>query len=177
MPNTALIDADHNVVNVIVLDDGAEWSAPEGLSAVSDPSGLVSIGWTYDGANFVAPPVPEPTAAEQILTGYSALTTAGLSITSTGSPSISATYAVDEKSQANLSGIAATIGFLGEFPGGGSSFVYPDISSNPIVFSSVADFRKFYSAYVSFVLQISQALAIKQAGGEIDWPSGSVAIS
>lgn len=39
----------------------------EGAYGVKVPEGLgVGIGWTYDGTNFIAPPVPEPTHEELV---------------------------------------------------------------------------------------------------------------
>lgn len=44
------------VVNVILLEDGVEWSPPEGQEIA--PSSDGSIGDTWDGEKFVAPPMP-----------------------------------------------------------------------------------------------------------------------
>lgn len=51
------------VTNTIVWDGNTEtWSPPEGVIAVLiPPDKPVSIGWSYDGTNFIA---PIPTTAE-----------------------------------------------------------------------------------------------------------------
>ena len=47
------------VTNVTLWDGTTEWSPPEGSIAVACPD-EVGPGWTYDGTNFTAPPIPEP---------------------------------------------------------------------------------------------------------------------
>ena len=47
------------VTNVTLWDGTTEWSPPEGSIAVACPD-EVGPGWTYDGTNFIAPPLPEP---------------------------------------------------------------------------------------------------------------------
>jgi hypothetical protein len=47
------------VVNVIVLEDGADWSAPAGTELAPQHDG--SMGDTWDGTQFVKPVVEDPT--------------------------------------------------------------------------------------------------------------------
>ena len=49
----------NKVINVTLWDGVTEWSPPEGTIAVSC-SDEVGPEWTYDGTNFIAPPIPEP---------------------------------------------------------------------------------------------------------------------
>ena len=56
----ALIDADGLVVNVIVWDGNAEYTAPDGLTLVQIPDDQpCGTGWTYDVTNWIAPPPVE----------------------------------------------------------------------------------------------------------------------
>ena len=56
----ALVDADGLVVNVIVWDGETEYTAPDGLTVVAVPDGVGGgPDWTYDGTNWVAPPVED----------------------------------------------------------------------------------------------------------------------
>ena len=45
------------VENVIVIEDGVEWSAPHGFEIAPNNTG--NIGDTWDGEKFVSPIVPE----------------------------------------------------------------------------------------------------------------------
>ena len=53
----AIVNSEGIVVNVIDLKDGAEWSPPEGFAIVE--ADKAEIGWLHDGADFIAPVVPE----------------------------------------------------------------------------------------------------------------------
>jgi len=56
----ALINADGLVVNAIVWDGQTDYTAPDGLAVVAIPDGVgAGPGWTYDGANWIAPPPEE----------------------------------------------------------------------------------------------------------------------
>lgn len=101
----------------------------------------------------------------------------GIAITSTGTPAINGTYALDAGTQADMANIAATCAFTGGFPGGGASFAYPDITGAPKTFPSVAALKAFYIAYSTLVLQMQQTEATLTAGGQAAWPSQSVAIA
>lgn len=55
----AVIDANGNIVNIVDVEIGAEWSPPEGHTLVQ--SDTACIGWTYANGSFVAPALPAPT--------------------------------------------------------------------------------------------------------------------
>ena len=56
----ALVDSDGLVVNAIVWDGETEYNAPGGLTVVAVPDGVgAGPGWTYDGTNWIAPPVED----------------------------------------------------------------------------------------------------------------------
>lgn len=57
MSHKCLLDsATKVVVNVIELEDGANWSPPEGFELAPQHDG--NIGDTWDGTKFVPPPPP-----------------------------------------------------------------------------------------------------------------------
>jgi len=58
----ALVDPSGAIVNVVVLDDEAQWTPPEGLSVVRDDSNVAAIGGTYIDGQFTKPPQPDPDA-------------------------------------------------------------------------------------------------------------------
>lgn len=60
--NYALIEAGV-VTNVIVWDGKAGWAPPSGAQAVAVPAGThVSLGFRYEGGEFLAPPTAAPVA-------------------------------------------------------------------------------------------------------------------
>jgi len=68
MAHKCLLDsATKVVVNVIELEDGAVWTAPEGTELAPQHNG--GIGDTWDGAQFVKPPAPVDDTVQPISTG------------------------------------------------------------------------------------------------------------
>lgn len=48
------------------------WAPPDGTTAISLPENSeAGIGWSYDGSQFIAPPVPQPSPAEIVSTNTS----------------------------------------------------------------------------------------------------------
>ena len=74
MSNYAIIDSSGNVVNVVDLEEGAEWSPPEGHTSVQ--SDIASIGWTYVNGTFTAPQTPTPNPLPVFLASVQAALTA-----------------------------------------------------------------------------------------------------
>lgn len=78
MAQKCLLDsATKVVVNVIELENNAEWIAPEGMELAPQHDG--GIGDTWDGTMFIKPPIPEsePEPAltkEQLMAELAALT-------------------------------------------------------------------------------------------------------
>jgi hypothetical protein len=56
----AVMDGDGNVVNVILLDDSAEYDPGEGLSLVTEGVETVGPGWHQTEDGFEPEPEPEP---------------------------------------------------------------------------------------------------------------------
>jgi len=107
-----------------------------------------------------------PTPQQQ----YDTAIAAGLQITSTGSPSISATYALDKVTLDQIRALAVDCGAGLGFPGGGSTFAYPDATGAPKVFTE-AQIKAVYSAVRDHLYQLGLALA-----GQGSWPTDSVTI-
>jgi hypothetical protein len=56
----ALVDADGLVVNAIVWDGETDYTPADGLTVVAIPDEIsAGLGWTYDGTNWIAPPVED----------------------------------------------------------------------------------------------------------------------
>lgn len=67
--NYAIVNTANNIVeNIIVLEEGANWTPPDGFICIP-LQGIFGIGDTWDGANFVRAPeppqLPEPEVGEQ----------------------------------------------------------------------------------------------------------------
>lgn len=61
---TALVNADGDVVNVIVIDPATDWEPPEGHRPYQlEPDSLVGPGWVLEGDTFTPPPAPDPVPA------------------------------------------------------------------------------------------------------------------
>jgi hypothetical protein len=58
--HAALVDPSGLIVNVIVLDEGADYVPPEGLTLVLDSTEGAEPGGSWDGTTFSAPPPPPP---------------------------------------------------------------------------------------------------------------------
>ncbi len=60
----AVVEADGNVDNVILIEDGADWTLPEGTSLV-DADHDAEPGGKYEGGSFVRAVAPQP-ATDQV---------------------------------------------------------------------------------------------------------------
>jgi hypothetical protein len=54
----AIVNQNKEVENVVVLEEGSNWTPPVGFLLVP-LSGSAGIGWTWDGTKFIAPPKEE----------------------------------------------------------------------------------------------------------------------
>lgn len=95
---SALVDASGFVLSVIMRDDAVPWDeAPVGITVVDIPSDSpVGPRWTYDGADFTAPPddavVPDESAAPNPQT--TALPLSGTSGVCTGDLDAARTFTI-----------------------------------------------------------------------------------
>lgn len=58
--DAALVDANGLIVNVILLDEGVDYTPAEGLTLVFDPSNEAEPGGSWDGQAFHPKPAPPP---------------------------------------------------------------------------------------------------------------------
>jgi hypothetical protein len=99
---------------------------------------------------------------------------AGLTITSTGTPSLNGTYGVGATEQANITAIASGLN-AGKVPDGGSTFEYLDATGTPHSFTS-ADFINFASAVMNYVYETDLIAAELAAGESESWPAATATI-
>ena len=111
-------------LQVLTMSDGSAPAVPAGMTDVSAFSGQCEIGASIAGTTctYVA---PTPTLAQQ---AQAALASCALSVTSSGTPTLSANYPCDSTSQAKIAAVVTAITATGAFPGGAS--VYPMKDTN-----------------------------------------------
>lgn len=148
--------------------NGISWDTANGVF-------VSTTGWNptqlAEGEAVLAAHNPNAQTPQQIFASNAA-TGITVGANATGVPQ--ATFALDMATQTDLVGTASIIAFTGAFPGGASTFTYPDITSTPQTFPSVAAFKSFMVGYTTLVLQMKQALATSAAGGVPAWPSQTV---
>lgn len=110
---------------------------------------------------------PETTAQKA-----TALLAAGLTITSTGAPALNATYACDALSQADIVAIETSLNAGKGFPGGATTFNYPDVTGSMHAFTET-DFSDFAAAVRDFVYACKSVAA----GASATLPSAAATIS
>jgi hypothetical protein len=122
-------------------------TAPKGATVVpvNPTSGLGSL---WDGKAWVYP-VPLSALIEQKLL-------AGLQITSTGTPALSARYSLDELTLAQIGSVARDAAAGLGLPEESASFTYPDLAGAPHDFSASA-IQALYKAMRDFVSRVSRA--------------------
>lgn len=80
---------------------------------------------------------------------------AGISLTSTGTPALNGTYAIDPASQANINAIITYVLLNSTFPGGGTTLPWYDISGDAHLFPSIEAFQAFATAAANFIAMLS----------------------
>ncbi|MDB5777622.1 MAG: hypothetical protein JWP38_3755 [Herbaspirillum sp.] len=97
---------------------------------------------------------PQPTAAQVRAAAAQAALTAGLAVTSTGTPAISGTYPLDALTQQEITSVIVFIQINGDFPGGTSTYPWDDISGTPRNFPNIAVFDEWATAIANYVAAI-----------------------
>jgi len=129
----------------------------------------VAAGNTPDAA-------PAPTLAQQSATMLATKMIAGIVLTSTSTPALNGTYALDDVSQGQIYQIGLYANQFGVFPSGGSTLEYPDASGTPHNFT-VVEFVAFLKAVSALVSALTTQSGIMAHGGTPSWPSQSVTIA
>jgi hypothetical protein len=83
---------------------------------------------------------------------------AGLAITSTATPSLSATYAVDNAAQAHIQAEIISILLNGSFADGSASVAWPDTAGVIHSFAGVAAFKDFAAAVSAYVAALFKVI-------------------
>jgi hypothetical protein len=102
---------------------------------------------------------------------YGAKLAAGLPITSAGSAGIDGTYQIEPAATAGYGTILAQIANGGGLPGGGSTFLLPDINGVFKTFT-LQNFTDFVSAVQTYIQNLSSSV-----GPNSGWPTTPVALA
>jgi hypothetical protein len=127
--------------------------------------------WTF--ADPTPPPSTDPAdlAAAELATRIAA----GITITSTGTPALNGTYALDAISTAQIYQIGLFASQFGVFPSGATTQAYPDASGVPRMFS-IDQFVAFLRAVAPLVSALTTQAAIMAHGGPPTWPTQAATI-
>jgi hypothetical protein len=123
-----------------------------------------------------APAPPAPTLAQQAAAALATNTAAGIVLTSTGTPALNGTYALDAVSQAQVFQIGLYANQFGAFPSGAGTQAYPDAGAVPHTFGVTA-FVAFLKAVAALVSAQNTQAAIMAQGGSPSWPSNLATIA
>jgi hypothetical protein len=131
---------------MVLVDVTAVSPAPQPGWAATETAGV----WT-----FAAPIMPVLTPSQLAAAAVSA----GVAITSTSTPALNATYAVDPLSQGRIASISTYILVNGNFPGASASYPWLDMSGAPHVFPSTAAFQAFATSVANYIALLDFILA------------------
>ena len=149
--------------------DPGENYQPKAGETMLNSVGSATLAATFPGytAAVAAAAVPA-TLATKLATG--------IAITSTSTAALSTTYALDDVTLAQIGSVAQDAAAGLGLPGGGATFVYPDINSVPRTFTS-AQIIALYKAMRDLVFQLQTQAAIAAAGGVPVYPAQSATIA
>lgn len=169
----AIVDENGNIISVIAWDGISPYMPPSGDTLIKS-DGTASKGGTYSsglfGGTFNPPVPPAPTAAQQSASAISA----GVSVTSTATPTLNGVYGLDPSSQSNVNATVTYILLNGMFPGGGSTMPWVDQNGVAHTWPSITEFKAFATAYANYVAAISLYAASNGSSGSL--PSNQVTI-
>lgn len=114
-------------------------------------------------------------AARQVTAGSAVALNAGIAITSTGTPALNGTYALDQGSINAIDEVVLYIDTNGTFPEGAATLPYPDAAGAMHVFPSVAEFKAFATAAADLVALIDEYASSGGTVGSI--PSNVITIA
>ncbi|NPT57375.1 hypothetical protein [Paraburkholderia elongata] len=141
------------------------WSADGTIEFFADTPASVVAGVEAVYAVHNPATIPLPMQAQ------SALAT-GLKLTSTGTPALNGTFACDPLSQMDIIAIETSLNAGKGFPGGATTFNYPDASGAMHAFSQ-SNFTNFAAAVRDYVYALKSVIA----GASSTLPSASATIA
>ena len=86
-------------------------------------------------------------------------------ITSTGTPALNGTYALDQGSRSNITAEQVYIATTGKFTNGGTTKPWPDLAGAMHTFPSTAEFTAFAEAVAGYYDALVSALDTARSSG------------
>jgi hypothetical protein len=137
------------------------------------------LGWTAtqsgDTWSFAAPTTPPLSLEQQAASELATRTGAGIAITSTGTPALNATYALDSLTMDQVGSVARDFASGLGLPNNASTFAYPDLTGTLHNFTGTA-FVALYKAQRDLIFALNQQSAIMAHGGPPSWPTQTATI-
>lgn len=129
-----------------------------------------------EASTYETPEVTAFLAVQQMPLTLAAKLANGIAITSTGTPGIDATYALDATTLNQIGSVARdAAGGLG-LPGSGATFAYPDITGAPKTFTA-ATIQDLYKAMRDCVFALNETADTLAQGGTASWPGQTATIA
>jgi hypothetical protein len=164
---------------IIAYYDSIDSPVPAGVESIeiTDAQWQTCIsnpGWTVAAGALVAPVAPSAAelASQALIQSAQMALAAGLNVTSTGTPTLNGTFAVDQLSQMDVIAIETSLNAGKGFPGVSSTFSYPDASGAIHTFSE-ANFTDLAAAIRDFVYGCRAVIA----GTSTTLPASTVTIA
>lgn len=130
-------------------------------------------GWTATENvgvwSFAVPPAPVPSPAQNA----QAAIAAGLTISSTGTPAIDGTFAIDTATQGKIAAVEVYILKNSVFPGGVTTYPWPVLAGEFVTFPDTTAFQNWATAICDYVSVLN--IIIASNSGTL--PSASVTIA
>ena len=144
----------YSLAPVTIADQPAYDPATQAVAQDDQPTlinGVWMLGWTV--RQLSAEEIAEASATAR-LAAYEAAISAGITITSTGAPSLNGTYGVAQSNQNAISAVMTGVANGLGLPGGQSTFVYLDTAGDAHLFTA-DQFKYFAIAVRDYVYQLA----------------------
>jgi len=148
------------------------WVDVTAISPLPEPGDLATeSGGVWSFAKPAPPATPPPTASQLLAEKIAA----GITLTSTETPALNATYALDDVSTAEIYRIGLYANQFSVFPSGSTTQAYPDKDGTPHSFG-VAAFIAFLRQVAPLVSALQTQAAAMEHGDTPSWPPQTASI-
>ncbi|KAA1013042.1 hypothetical protein FVF58_09635 [Paraburkholderia panacisoli] len=134
-------------------------SVPNGQAALAvTPAQWVQIGPEWGVVNGTLTTLPVVVSTPSLAQQAQGALSAGLTITSTGTPALDGVYSVNSTAQQNITATQLYVTVNGKFPGSSGTMSWSQANGSVVTFPSVAEFQAFASAVASYVADLQEII-------------------